>query len=330
MTMGSSGWLADLEQASALIESGATLAIAGDVELLASLPRGNWIGGSTPYFMAEEGGACRSDRVFIHQFDVGEGVIERYDRSSLPSFLVDAPENGFTLLILPAGSGVLEDYARYAPSYHDMFLKPVAGWVSGVRVDRLGKDAAQVVDGRTGECLTQAAIALHLALPEGSEAMVHAISLFEPGDGAEIEFPATGFSAGDCLVDGKPDKLANYMKAARIDHRLPLVADYSGAMVNVSIQEVDEASGEVAFYAPVFEGVRYRFARPIGDYPEQFLQAMPSEPGKVLFGCNCILNYLYSELEGRRTGDLTGPITFGEVAYQLLNQTAVYVTLEAM
>jgi hypothetical protein len=33
-------------------------------------------------------------------------------------------------------------------------------------------------------------------------------------------------------------------------------------------------------------------------------------------------------LQGRQTARLTGPITFGEVAYQLLNQTAVYLTLE--
>lgn len=26
-------------------------------------------------------------------------------------------------------------------------------------------------------------------------------------------------------------------------------------------------------------------------------------------------------------GDITGPITFGEVAYQLLNQTMVYLTI---
>jgi hypothetical protein len=37
------------------------------------------------------------------------------------------------------------------------------------------------------------------------------------------------------------------------------------------------------------------------------------------------LNYLYGKLEGRKTGDLTGPITFGEIAFQLLNQTLVYL-----
>ena len=48
----------------------------------------------------------------------------------------------------------------------------------------------------------------------------------------------------------------------------------------------------------------------------------------VVFSCNCILNYLYSELEGKKTGSFVGPITFGEVAYQLLNQTLVYLKIE--
>ncbi len=38
-----------------------------------------------------------------------------------------------------------------------------------------------------------------------------------------------------------------------------------------------------------------------------------------------MLNYVYGKLEGRHTGKLTGPITFGEIAYQLLNQTLVYL-----
>ena len=46
------------------------------------------------------------------------------------------------------------------------------------------------------------------------------------------------------------------------------------------------------------------------------------------FSCNCILNFLYANLEGMRTGEATGPFTFGEIAYIQLNQTLVYVTFE--
>ena len=66
--------LLDLRQASALIERGETLAIAGHLDCLTALPRGNWIGGTTPYFMADEGGTCRLDQVFVQPFgpQVGE------------------------------------------------------------------------------------------------------------------------------------------------------------------------------------------------------------------------------------------------------------------
>ncbi|MDX1456143.1 MAG: hypothetical protein R3276_01065 [Marinobacter sp.] len=320
--------LMTIDQASDWIATGVTLAIAGDAACLRRLPKGNWIGGTTPYFMAEDGGTCREDRVFVHGFGGREGNIARYDRQALPHLLEDAPENGFTLVILPAGSEVLEDYACHAPGYTDMYLKPLAGWVSGVRLDRLEHEQALVIDGRTGEALADQAIALHLPLPPQLTAMVHAISLFEPGAGPAIEFPATGFSASQCLVDGEQGNLAACMAENGVDHRWPLVADYCGATVNVSIQSVDADAGRVSFFAPVFEGVTYRFARPVTDYPARFLQAMPEATGDLLFGCNCILNFLHSELQGRRTGELTGPFTFGEVAYQLLNQTAVFVTLE--
>ena len=74
----------------------------------------------------------------------------------------------------------------------------------------------------------------------------------------------------------------------------------------------------------MFAGVSYRHARPVSDYVSEFTSHLPSGlDGRVVFSCNCILNYLFSGLEGRRTGGMVGPITFGEIAYQLLNQTFV-------
>ena len=97
--------------------------------------------------------------------------------------------------------------------------------------------------------------------------------------------------------------------------------------MNVSILNV--GSDDVTFYAPVFEDMPYQFATPISDYVTEFDKAISAEKsGDSAFSCNCILNFLYSELEGKKTGTLTGPIVFGEVAYQLLNQTLVYMTLE--
>lgn len=209
-----------------------------------------------------------------------------------------------------------------------MFIKPIVGWVSGVHLDELGQSSATVRDGQSGELYTDHAVVLHVRLLEGSSAVVHTVNLFEAGCGPELTFGATSDSLGECRVDGAVGNLADVIAAHDIGQRLPLVADYCGAMVNVSIQSVDESAGRVKLYAPVFEGVRYRFARPVADYPSRFIAAMPTHPGNLVFGCNCILNYLHSALEGRKTAQLTGPITFGEVAYQLMNQTAVFLTVE--
>jgi hypothetical protein len=55
---------------------------------------------------------------------------------------------------------------------------------------------------------------------------------------------------------------------------------------------------------------------------------MPEGLGhQIIFSCNCILNYLYSGLKGKKTAGITGPATFGEIAYQLLNQTMVYLRI---
>jgi hypothetical protein len=278
--------------------------------------------------MASEGGTCRLDRVFVQPFGHQVGEIVCYDRERLPHMLEDAPENGFSIVILPAASAVLEDYAREAPNYPDMYIKPIAGWVAGVHLDQLGSAQAQVIDGRSGRCYADQAIVLHIPLPPEQAALVHAVNLFTPGAGPVLSFAETGFAARDCLIDGVRGSLLELIRARGIDTRLPLVADYCGAMINVSIQSLDHEPGLVSFYAPVFAGVNYRFADAVEDYSERFLQAMPSDGGPILFGCNCILNYLYSQLQGRQTARLTGPITFGEVAYQLLNQTAVYLTLE--
>jgi hypothetical protein len=65
----------------------------------------------------------------------------------------------------------------------------------------------------------------------------------------------------------------------------------------------------------------------VADYVKSFAASMPAGSVNTAFSCNCILNYLYADLEGKKTGSITGPITFGEIAYQLLNQTLTYLEI---
>jgi hypothetical protein len=229
---------------------------------------------------------------------------------------------------MPGSSKTHLEFALHAPDYKDFGHSPLIGWIAGVHLDDLGKVSPKVIDGRTQTMFEDAAVVMHAALRPGHVAEINYVNIFEQGDGDTITFPRDGFSAGDAYVNGIKTNFADYITRQNLDPRLPLVADYFGARVNVSFQGVDPAKHEVRFYAPVFAGVSYKHAKPLHDYVKQFTAMLPVHLSKhPAFSCNCILNYLYSELEGKRTGKITGPATFGEVVYQLLNQTMAYLTI---
>lgn len=57
--------LLSLKETQALIESGQLLLIAGSQGLLDQLPAGQWLGGTTPYFMSKEGAQKDLNRLFV-------------------------------------------------------------------------------------------------------------------------------------------------------------------------------------------------------------------------------------------------------------------------
>ena len=141
-----------------------------------------------------------------------------------------------------------------------------------------------------------------------------------------ITFRENELSVRKCVVNGHEVNLAEYIRKHRIDTNLPLVADYNGVYINTSIRSVEEE--RVELYAPVFRNIEYRFATAISDYVDEFKKKVDSSGAVApVLSCNCILNYQYGGLEGRKIPPFTGPVTFGEVAYQLLNQTLVYVEI---
>ena len=323
--------LLDLATTAEKISAGEFLIIAADESLLSQLPSGNWIGGSIPYFMAESGGEVSKDKIFVNTVKGVEGNsqprITIYDSQSISRIAADAPDNGFTIAVVPAGSDVHAEYAQNAPSYQNMFFSPLMGWVAGVHLDDVESSSAKTVFGPGAMLAADKAVAMHVSLPEGQMANVHIVNLFEQGKGDKITFPSTNFKVDTCFVNGTETNFSEYISSNNIDTRLPLVADYNGLNVNVSVQAVNSA--DVALYAPVFADVEYQFAEPVADYVSTFNEAMSGQDtSKASYGCNCILNFLYSELEGKKTGSLMGPITFGEIAYQLLNQTLVYMTID--
>lgn len=320
--------LCSLDEAKQRIQSGACLIVAGEEALLKQLPKGNWIGGTIPYFVGEAGGVFTKDRVFVTEFPAYAklAAIRVYDQESLSAVYTDAPANGFSFIIIPGMSGTHLRFAMAAPDYPAFATKPLVGWIAGIDLALLGKESPKIVDGSTGKILSDGAVVMHVALPDGKQADVGIINIFKTGSGDKLRFPKTGFSATEALVAGKTVNFADYVAQKGVDTKLPIVSNYGGTMINISFQAVDKAKKVVSFYAPVFEGAEYHVAAPVGDYIKDFTSRVPAKmPGEVIFSCNCILNYLYSQLEGKKTGQFVGPITFGEIAYQLVNQTLVYL-----
>lgn len=324
--------LHSLHDVATLIHEGKKLIIAGDEALLQQLPSGCWIAGTTPYFMANDGGIETKNLLFVHELppSISDVQTKEYSLDSIKDIYTNTPTNGFTILILPATSSIHASFAMEAPHFDGFATRPVIGWISGVKLAEIGHTQPKVFLGEKNKKTANAAVAMHVTLPANMFAEVHIINLFTQGNGDVIMFPENGFSTSEAIINGKTCNFAKYIEDHKIDTRLPLVADYSGADINISFQSINVNTQKVTFYAPVFKGVEYKLANPIGSYSQTIEKQINAiKTSAIAFSCNCILNYVYGELEGKKTANITGPITFGEIAYQLLNQTLTYLNIES-
>ncbi len=317
-------------EASGLILAGRRMFVSGDEALLRGLPQGDWIGGTTPYFMTEEGGLRTDSKLQIALLprSVEAIAIRLYSADELAGLPADYPANGLSYITIPAFTNAHQTFAKDCSTWHGIFDRPLVGWIAGVALDQIGRVTPKVFNGQTGEVSETDAIVMHIDLPNHLFARANLINIFTQGQGDVITFPAATFDVTDCFINGRQRSLAEYVESSGISLERPLVASYAGAMVNVCFRSVDGKGGHVSLYGPVFPGIEYRFANPVDDYEAAFCQQLESLRTQPVFACNCILNYVYGKLEGKRTGSIVGPITFGEIAYMLLNQTLVYVTFE--
>ena len=324
--------LKSIEEVSALIASGQPLSLAGSAESLQQLPAGNWIGGTINYFTTAEGCETSADKLLVNTFPAdAEVTFQVYEAATVQNLVDESPDRGYAQVITPSGCTTLEQFALFGRDAEDAFLKPVVGWVSGVPLEGIGTAKPAVFLGQDASVWEDAMVAAHVSLPAGQLASLSIVNIFEPETDCVVRFAQTGLTASECLVNGQPQKLVDFLRAHNnAEGRLPLMGDFGGAQVNVSIQSVDQETGLVTFYAPVFADTDYHLAQDVADYAASFahLTAAPSH-GDIAFSCNCILNYLHGELEGRKTGSDVGPITFGEIAFQLINQTLVRLHIHA-
>jgi hypothetical protein len=313
-----------------MIENGESLLLAGDEKALQGLPKGKWIAGTIPYFMSEDGGLLTHDQIQVVKLPsiITDIDIKTYSPNELKNIPKDYKKNGFSYVIIPGFSDAHQEFSKECSTYDGLFDRPLMGWISGFDLAELGKTSAKVINGLTLEVSDSKAVVMHLNLPDRQYAKINIINLFKQGNGDTITFTNSGFEVNDCLINGEKRNLSEYLATKKIDTQLPLVANYMGAMVNASFQSVDATNKKVNLYAPVFPGIEYKIADPIQNYESDFSKELSKSTINPLVSCNCILNYLYANLEGKKTGHIVGPMTFGEIAYMLLNQTMVYLTIE--
>lgn len=314
--------LYSLEDVISFIKKGLVLSLAGDVEILKKLPSGNWIGGSTPYFMDENGGKFTQDMIFVTHIKTydNEFKIDFYDDEDINQIVEDSYDNGYTILLIPPFQKVHEAYAVQTEDLDGLYNNPIVGWVAGV--DFNSNDVPKIFYGPNGKSYDKKATAIHVKLPENLFAQIDIVNIFESeSKNDEIRFYEDGFSASRCLVNGVDTDFPKYLREHSIDTKLPLVSEYLGVPINVCLNKIDVRS--VSFLAPVFKSKTYKFAKDVANYVTEFENHTHDLHSDNVFSCNCVLNYLYGELKDEKIKNATGPFVFGEIGYKLLNQTLV-------
>ena len=315
--------LKTFEETVSLINEGKVLHIAADHSLLDKLPKGKWIGGTTPYFIADDGGVLTKEKLFVNEIDFAEEIrIATYGKYNIFQVVEECYDPGLTMLIMPFGSAVAAKYAKEAPDVEELLMHPTVGWIAGADLENGGD--IKVYDGTIGESYTDKAVAMYIKLPEGNSAMINIINIFtDDKTDPVIKFYDNDLVVTRCNVNGQDVDFAEYIEKKNIDTKMPLVADYNGSFINTSVKGIE--NGAVGFYAPVFKGIEYRFATNVKDYGAEFKKRIEEAGAHApILCCNCILNYLHGDLAGKKMTPYTGPVTFGEIAYQLVNQTLVY------
>ncbi len=312
-----------LEEVSEMIQKGEELLLAGDYDLLSQLPRGKWIAGTTPFFILyPEHRVSSYDKIFVCQLPdfVVQTTIQEYDETNIHHIYNDAPQNGFTVLIMPFGAQVTTEFALNSTNFENFATHPLCGWISGRPLETLMTEKSYVSSGVYSRSYTDRAVAMHISLPETKYAEIHIFNPYKQGKGDNISFEYSSMVLGEALINGVKRNFADYLREIHYDMALPLVANYSGAMMNVVCCGIEEK--EVLMSAPVFKFVDYRIAEIDSTIIEPTLIS-----DQIVFSVTCIGNYIQPDICTQYLKKMNGPVVYGEVAYQLVNQTTVYVTI---
>jgi hypothetical protein len=314
--------LLNFEDTVNLIKTGKLLAISAPIELLEKLPKGNYIAASTYYFIVDGVGGEYSDKYAVRKLPsdvIKSSKIITYDAQSMKNINKNIPQNGFGYCLIPFESPCHFEFALNAPNYDEFAVKTLYGFISGVRKEDIGIKKAVVKDGSTNTIYEDKAVVLNIELNDNFHSEIDIINPFEADRSKKIEFLEDAFEVSKAVINGSTVNFAHYLKEQHIDTRYPIINDAFGAKVNISFFKVEE--NKVIMGSPVFKGATYYFARQTNYTEELAKLKVDKEP---TLSCNCFLNYIYMDLENKVLNEsISGPSTFGEIAYRLLNQTIV-------
>jgi len=312
------------EEVSAMILAGHNLLLAGDDTLLSQLPAGNWIGGSTPYFILYPDNRTTSfEKIFVTQLPeyVTKAEIMEYDETTIKNIFNDGPDNGFTVLILPYSSPVLIDFTLNATHYENFATNPVCGWVSGQPLDIIYTKKSYTASGIAPSLSSEKAVAMHVSLPCTKYAEIHIFNPYIQGDGDDIQFDNDTIVISDAIINGEKRNFADYLREIGNEKQMPLTGNYSGTMINCAIGPFD--GKEVPMAAPVFKYIDYKMGK-----IDDTIAGPELINDKIVFSVTCFYNFIQPDLCSKYLKKMNGPVVFGEIAYQLVNQTTVYVTVD--
>jgi hypothetical protein len=328
--------LLDLRTTIELIQGGRVLVISGEEKLMDKLPIGNWIGGTTPFFyFKNERGKADKSKLFVADFteSINDFKILTLDEGLLASVNSIGFENGFSFLILPSGQKIHHSFAVNGKDYATIKNNPLIGFVAGIDLDeyRNGK-TVRLFNGDTKQSFNNNAVVMCCSLLPPKLARVSSINIFEPTYEFYLEVFEDTARVKECLINGELTNFYQFLKDNKIDVSHPLIFDQGGVYVNVSFQFLFKETKEVFLFAPLLKGKKYYFSKKLSDYQGTFKSKLldrVEQETSIIYNCNSILNYVHCKLNKSSIG-FSGPVTFGEIANQLLNQTLTYLAIDEL
>lgn len=306
------------------------MVLSANEKTLDQLPKGNWIGGTSPYFMDKIEGVFSTEKIFVDDLtDTATNFkIEIYDKNSIKNIANNSFENGFTVLIIPGDSDTHFEFGINSLTYDKIFENPVVGFIAGFDLDKLGTASPKIYNGQEKEKNNEKAVAIHIELPDNKIARAEILNLDTiDKNSPKIKFPKTSFTQSECTINGEKSNIAAFLSKINYKEGLPIIADYNGALINRDIKLIDNKKKEVAFFSPVFHDETYYLANVIDNYHELFSEKLKTEGLTIPYSCICVSYYLLGNLNGKKI-NTEGVFAFGEIAFQLLNQTLVFLEID--